>query len=98
MDDSGALISASTSGEDRWTETGGPNKKGGLVPGHAYTVIEIREAYGNRLLNIRNPWGRFEWEGDWSDHSSLWTDQMKKAINPTLDDNDGTFWMSFEDF
>jgi len=39
IDSDGALISASTPGEDRWTEQGGANKKGGLVPGHAYTVI-----------------------------------------------------------
>jgi len=39
FDEQGFLISASTPGEDRWTETGGPNKAGGLVPGHAYSVI-----------------------------------------------------------
>jgi hypothetical protein len=39
FDDSGYLISASTPGEDRWTETGGPDQEGGLVPGHAYSVI-----------------------------------------------------------
>lgn len=70
-DAKGALISASTGGEDRWTESGGPGQAGGLVPGHAYTVIQTKEAHGNRLLNIRNPWGRFEWEGAWSDHSAL---------------------------
>ena len=35
-------MSASTPGEDRWTEVGGPKNKGGLVPGHAYTIIEAR--------------------------------------------------------
>lgn len=39
FDDSGYLISSSTAGEDRWTETGGPTETGGLVPGHAYSVI-----------------------------------------------------------
>lgn len=39
FDDNGYLMSASTSGEDRWTETGGPSESGGLVPGHAYSVI-----------------------------------------------------------
>jgi hypothetical protein len=46
-DDKGYLISGSTSGEDRWTETGGPNQAGGLVPGHAYSVIQVKEALGN---------------------------------------------------
>lgn len=39
FDESGYLISSSTAGEDRWTEAGGPTEAGGLVPGHAYSVI-----------------------------------------------------------
>ena len=97
-DDTGALISASTAGEDRFTEAGPPQRKGGLVPGHAYTVISAKEALGHRLLNIRNPWGAFEWDGNWSDKSPLWTPEFIEAFSPTLDDNDGTFWMSLEDF
>ena len=49
-------------------------------------------------MQIRNPWGNFEWEGDWGDNSSLWTAAMKKALNPTLDGSDGTFWMCYKDF
>jgi calpain-15 len=97
-DENGSLISASTPGEDRWTEVGGPKKQGGLVPGHAYTVIQVKEAFSNRLLNLRNPWGWFEWDGDWGDNSPLWTTQMQQALEPVLDEKDGTFWMSYEDF
>jgi hypothetical protein len=50
------------------------------------------------LINIRNPWGAFEWDGDWSDNSKLWSDDMKREIKPVLDENDGTFWMCFSDF
>ena len=39
FDNSGYLLSASTPGEDKWSEEGGPDKEGGLVPGHAYSVI-----------------------------------------------------------
>jgi hypothetical protein len=82
-----------------WTESAsGPDQKGGLVPGHAYSVISAVEKKGIRLLNIRNPWGQFEWDGDWSDNSDKWTEEMKIAFNPVLEDTDGTFWMSFEDF
>jgi len=70
FDDMGFLISASTPGEDRWSNVGGkPEAENGLVPGHAYSVIQVKEAHGNKLLNIRNPWGSFEWDGDWGDHS-----------------------------
>lgn len=98
IDEEGALISASTPGKDKFTEGGGPNTQGGLVPGHAYTVIQLKEFNGHQLLNVRNPWGRFEWEGDWSDNSSLWTPDMIAAINPVLTENDGTFWMNWRDF
>lgn len=49
-------------------------------------------------MQIRNPWGSFEWDGDWSDHSPLWTESMKAEVKPDLDDEDGTFWMSYADF
>jgi calpain-15 len=98
IDEEGALISASTPGKDKFTEGGGPDAKGGLVPGHAYTVIQVKEVAGNQLLNVRNPWGNFEWEGDWSDKSPLWTPDMIAALNPILTENDGTFWMCWQDF
>lgn len=97
-DDDGCMLSASTPGEDRWTDNRGSTPKGGLVAGHAYSVIQVKEAYGHRFLNIRNPWGSFEWDGDWSDNSPKWTPKLKKAINPVLDEKDGTFWMNYADF
>jgi hypothetical protein len=24
---------------------------------------------GNKIVNIRNPWGTFEWDGKWGDKS-----------------------------
>ena len=50
-----------------------------------------------RIVCIRNPWGRFEWNGDWSDHSDLWTDEAKELVG-FVDEEDGIFWMSFEDW
>lgn len=69
----------------------------GLISGHAYTILHVKAHLGNRLINIRNPWGRIEWEGDWSDKSLLWTAEMKNALRPVLDENDGSFWMSYDD-
>ena len=106
----------------------------GLVGGHAYSILSVREIHGSmvgsqtkvtdfftnpkkkakreegtkgiqelkldndnviRLIQIRNPWGKFEWNGDWSDNSPLWTDELKEIFKPKLDEGDGTFWMSF---
>jgi calpain-15 len=60
----------------------GDVKKAGLVDGHAYSLIgakEIKDKAGKtvRLCLVRNPWGKKEWSGDWSDGSSLWDDVTK---------------------
>ncbi|OMJ74153.1 hypothetical protein SteCoe_26972 [Stentor coeruleus] len=73
----------------------------GLITLHAYAIINAQEVKTKRgverLLNIRNPWGGTEWTGDWSDSSSLWTPEIKKKLG-WEDKDDGSFWMSFEDF
>ena len=51
-----------------------------------------------RLLKIRNPWGIMEWNGDFSNNSEIWTDELKKEVNYQEDHVDGVFYMTFEDF
>ena len=78
-DKEGFLICGGTPGQDRWTEDASkPDDKGGLVAGHAYAVIQCIEAKGNKLMQLRNPWGKFEWDGAWSDTSPQWTKDMKQ--------------------
>lgn len=73
----------------------------GLVNFHAYAVIDARKVRSKRgrehLVKIRNPWARVEWNGDWSDGSDLWTDELKEKLGWTNED-DGSFWMNFDDF
>ena len=97
-DAKGWIMCAGTPGVDRFTEGGGPDKSHGIVPGHAYSVIAAKEREGIKLLNIRNPWGQFEWGGAWSDNSEEWTEEMIEAFEPNFDAKDGSFWMSYEDF
>jgi calpain-15 len=99
-DEEGYMISASTPGKDKLTTGGGKKPKAGLVPGHAYSIIQVKhyEEEDIKLINIRNPWGKFEWDGDWSDNDKLWTEDMIDYFEPVLDDHDGSFWMSLEDF
>ena len=35
----------------------------GLIGGHAYGVLDVREVEGHRLIKCRNPWGQTEWTG-----------------------------------
>ncbi len=50
-----------------------------------------------RLLKIRNPWGNFEWNGDYSDKSDKWTKDLKEQVK-FQDKDDGIFFMTFTDF
>jgi len=87
--------------------------KMGLVALHAYSILDIREypmmntqcTRGGgvsgfmdntlRLIQIRNPHGKGEWKGAWSDNDVKW---RKLNLGLTTGVNDGTFWMSYEDF
>ncbi|KFP75629.1 Calpain-5, partial [Acanthisitta chloris] len=106
----GGLIScsiAASSGRTSEAETAM-----GLVAGHAYSVTAIRKLHlGERLvfsfkaeklfmIRLRNPWGKKEWNGAWSDNSEEWkkvSDSERKHLGLTLE-NDGEFWMTFEDW
>lgn len=96
--DDGFLLCASTTGAEMWRDINYmDNLPGGLVPGHGYAVTNYKEYGGNKLVNIRNPWGKLNWLGDWSSTSSLWTNEIKRYINPSFDDYDSNIWMSFND-
>jgi len=100
FDQQNYIMSASTPGEDTFTETGArPGKDGtGLVAGHAYTLITVKQSKkGHKLVKLRNPWGSLEWNGDWSDTSPLWTEEMQEEIEHITAADDGTFWMSYQD-
>uniref|UniRef100_A0A3Q1FI31 Calpain-9-like n=1 Tax=Acanthochromis polyacanthus TaxID=80966 RepID=A0A3Q1FI31_9TELE len=46
----------------------------GLVQSHAYTVTGVKQVTRGQLVNLVrlwNPWGRGEWNGDWSDRMTL---------------------------
>ena len=73
------------------------------MPGHAYTLLsaaEVLDINGNtvRLVKLRNPWGSGEWNGDWSDASPLWTDELRNQVGFDGSRDDGIFWMDFNDF
>ncbi|XP_078667904.1 calpain-2 catalytic subunit-like isoform X1 [Branchiostoma floridae x Branchiostoma belcheri] len=72
----------------------------GLVQQHAYSVTGFAVVNDTELVRIRNPWGKIEWKGPWSDESPQWegvTDERKEELGVVKRD-DGEFWMSFQDF
>ena len=52
-----------------WTDVHGRNasfESKGIVGGHAYSIQRAVEMDGQRLIRLRNPWGKGEWKGPWS--------------------------------
>ncbi|XP_029316977.1 LOW QUALITY PROTEIN: calpain-9-like [Cottoperca gobio] len=75
----------------------------GLVQGHAYTVTGVKQVMSRgkqiNMVRLWNPWGKGEWNGDWSDRSSLWQTVSAKDREVCLSvADDGEFWMTLEDF
>ncbi|XP_069118055.1 calpain-B-like isoform X12 [Argopecten irradians] len=84
-------------------------KDNGLVMGHAYSITAVklvdiktpRTSGRIPMVRVRNPWGNeAEWKGAWSDKSEEWRfipEEEKQNLGLTFDD-DGEFWMSFQDW
>jgi hypothetical protein len=84
----------------------------GIVTGHAYTVLNVYEGGAGgaddddqaaplRLVELRNPWGRGEWSGDWGRGSRLWDSAQGKQVivaHGPPPSQDGRFWMDWVDF
>ena len=73
--------------------------RGNIVFSHAYTLIDAKSIKQDdiHLLKIRNPWGKIEWNGAWSDTSSLWTPNYKGYFGHE-NKEDGTFFMNIDDY
>jgi S-formylglutathione hydrolase FrmB len=52
------------------------------VKSHAYSIVGVVKLTGTgkntRLVQVRNPWGKGEWNGAWSDNDSRWTPELKE--------------------
>ncbi len=73
----------------------------GLVPTHAYAVLDIRKFKEKRLFQLKNPWSHLRWKGNYSEYDiNNWTNDLKNALNydPNLACNvdNGIFWIDYE--
>lgn len=74
----------------------GSNKAGSSAAGVGANN-DLGEHAGLRLVKVRNPWGCHPWTGAWSRKSEFWTPKLKALVGFNEKD-DGSFWMSYEDF
>lgn len=67
---------------------GPPRERRGISEGHAYSIMDAKEVNGEKLLKLRNPWGKKEWNGAWADGSEQWTPEWMKLLDHKFG-NDG---------
>lgn len=100
----GHLLGAGTPGVTDKTSS-----SDGLVDCHAYGLLRVEEvddsAGVHQLVQLRNPWGRQEWTGTFSDSDAAsWSRRVcaKLQYDPKGKSkaaaDDGIFWMLFSDF
>ena len=90
----------------------------GLQCRHAYTILQLKTVQiggggggggssGDvlRLVELRNPWGRGSWKGDFSMKSDRWTSSMREKVGYYCgvgggadEDDGGVFWMNLDDW
>lgn len=92
----------------------------GLHMGHAYSFLQLGEIQiadpkrpgqtkGLRLVKLRNPWGRGEWEGAFADSSPerkqydaefvrVFNTSVRSQERAEINETDGTFFMPFDDW
>ncbi|CAG0915683.1 unnamed protein product [Notodromas monacha] len=74
--------------------------RAGLVPTHAYAVLDVKDVLGTKLLMLKNPWAQLRWKGNYSElDRNHWTPALKAALKydphsaKTFDN--GVFWIDY---
>lgn len=78
--------------------TGCHSKIYGLISGHAYSVLDVKELLCggrvcHRLVKVRNPWSSDQYHGPFSDKSGEWTADFKAQVGGVDVRDDGISWM-----
>uniref|UniRef100_H2YUD5 Calpain catalytic domain-containing protein n=1 Tax=Ciona savignyi TaxID=51511 RepID=H2YUD5_CIOSA len=75
--------------------------RAGLVPTHAYAVLDVQVVRGLKLLQLKNPWSHLRWKGNYSAHDDAhWTPELRKALNYdnqlAKEFDNGVFWIDWD--
>lgn len=73
----------------------------GLVPTHAYAVLDLRCINNVKLLKLKNPWSHVRWRGNFSELDTRnWTAELKTALKFNPYDakafDNGIFWIDYD--
>ena len=90
------MVASSNPGSDTNKSTSG------VVQGHAYTVLNATtinvQGRQERIVQLRNPWGKGQFQGKWSDHDANWnyvSPEEKQRLNFNPNKDDGMFFMLY---
>ncbi|OQV18704.1 Calpain-7 [Hypsibius exemplaris] len=76
------------------------SERTGLVPAHAYALLDVREVQGKHLFLLKNPWSHMRWKGNFSERDTKhWTPALKTALNYNPESaaqfDNGVFWIDY---
>ncbi|EFA09011.1 calpain-7 [Tribolium castaneum] len=76
-------------------------ERSGLVPTHAYAVMDVRTVDGVRLLKLKNPWSHLRWRGRYSELDiKRWTPELQRELqydpSGAAQFDNGVFWIDYE--
>ncbi|XP_044253389.1 calpain-7-like [Tribolium madens] len=76
-------------------------ERSGLVPTHAYALMDARTVDGVRLLKLKNPWSHLRWRGRYSELDvKRWTPELQKELHydpsGAAQFDNGVFWIDYE--
>lgn len=71
----------------------------GLENWHSYSVFGAYNIKGHKVIKLRNPWGKKEWVGRWSDNDQFWEENIEIAQSLGFPEKDeGTFFIDLKEF
>lgn len=75
--------------------------RAGLVPTHAYAILDVKQVNNIKLLQLKNPWSHMRWKGKFSANDEVnWTPLMKQALNYDTkfaqEFDNGVFWIDWD--
>uniref|UniRef100_A0A0K0ETI7 Calpain catalytic domain-containing protein n=1 Tax=Strongyloides stercoralis TaxID=6248 RepID=A0A0K0ETI7_STRER len=70
----------------------------GLQKQHGYSFLDTATLInGTKIVKLRNPWGKFVWNKEYSDNWKGWNINEKRRLMPNGTEA-GIFWMPFDSF
>ncbi|XP_073970790.1 calpain-7-like isoform X1 [Rhodnius prolixus] len=75
-------------------------ERAGLIPTHAYAILDVKHVQGVKLMMLKNPWSHVRWRGNYSDLDvTNWTKPLAEELhyNPESASNfdNGVFWIDY---